>query len=67
MILGLEGFLQSVGVIGHEIGRILSVLFGCNNYEVMDLGVMVSSDSIITNRNHHVDVVDLATHHTISG
>ena len=32
----------------HDIGKnIVGVVLGCNNYEVIDLGVMVSCDKIL--------------------
>jgi 5-methyltetrahydrofolate--homocysteine methyltransferase len=32
----------------HDIGKnIVGVVLGCNNYEVIDLGVMVSTDKIL--------------------
>src|SRR5216110_3405950 len=32
----------------HDIGKnIVGVVLGCNNYEVIDLGVMVSADKIL--------------------
>ena len=32
----------------HDIGKnIVGVVLGCNNYEVVDLGVMVPCDSIL--------------------
>ena len=43
-------------------GKILSELYlACNNYEVIDLGVMVPSEKIIqTAINQHVDVIGLS-------
>ncbi len=33
----------------HDIGKnIVGVVLGCNNYEVIDLGVMVSVDRILS-------------------
>jgi len=46
----------------HDIGKnIVGVVLGCNNYEVIDLGVMVPSDKIInTAIEEKVDVVGLS-------
>ena len=46
----------------HDIGKnIVGVVLGCNNYEVIDLGVMVPVDRIIeTARREQVDVVGLS-------
>ena len=46
----------------HDIGKnIVGVVLGCNNYEVIDLGVMVSCEKILaTAREHHVDMVGLS-------
>ena len=46
----------------HDIGKnIVSVVLACNNYEVIDLGVMVPSDKIIqTAINENVDLVGLS-------
>jgi len=46
----------------HDIGKnIVGVVLGCNNYEVIDLGVMVSCESIMTAVEHHkADVVGLS-------
>ena len=46
----------------HDIGKnIVGVVLGCNNYEVIDLGVMVPADKIInTAREREVDVVGLS-------
>ncbi|PJA97918.1 MAG: methionine synthase, partial [Ignavibacteriales bacterium CG_4_9_14_3_um_filter_30_11] len=46
----------------HDIGKnIVSVVLGCNNYEVIDLGVMVSSDKILqTAVEKDVDIVGLS-------
>ncbi|MBD3220054.1 methionine synthase, partial [bacterium] len=45
----------------HDIGKnIVGVVLACNNYEVVDLGVMVSADSILeTARREDVDIVGL--------
>ena len=46
----------------HDIGKnIVGVVLGCNNYEVVDLGVMVPSETILQEaRSHGVDVVGLS-------
>ena len=46
----------------HDIGKnIVGVVLGCNNYEVIDLGVMVPTDKILEAALHHgVDIVGLS-------
>ncbi len=46
----------------HDIGKnIVGVVLGCNNYEVVDLGVMVSLDKILTTAvEQNVDIVGLS-------
>src|SRR5690606_1982744 len=46
----------------HDIGKnIVGVVLGCNNYEVIDLGVMVPSEKILqTARERSVDIVGLS-------
>jgi 5-methyltetrahydrofolate--homocysteine methyltransferase len=46
----------------HDIGKnIVSVVLACNNYEVVDLGVMVPAEKILeTARNKSVDVIGLS-------
>jgi 5-methyltetrahydrofolate--homocysteine methyltransferase len=46
----------------HDIGKnIVAVVLQCNNYEVIDLGVMVPADTILkTAREHNVDVIGLS-------
>jgi 5-methyltetrahydrofolate--homocysteine methyltransferase len=46
----------------HDIGKnIVGVVLGCNNYEVIDLGVMVSSEKILkTARESNVDMIGLS-------
>jgi 5-methyltetrahydrofolate--homocysteine methyltransferase len=46
----------------HDIGKnIVGVVLGCNNYEVIDLGVMVSSEKILeTAVEQQVDIVGLS-------
>ncbi len=46
----------------HDIGKnIVSVVLGCNNYEIVDLGVMVPAEKIIAAAaEHDVDVIGLS-------
>ena len=46
----------------HDIGKnIVGVVLGCNNYEVIDLGVMTPSDKIIkAAREHGADMIGLS-------
>jgi 5-methyltetrahydrofolate--homocysteine methyltransferase len=46
----------------HDIGKnIVGVVLGCNNYEVIDLGVMVPSDKILkTARDSKADLIGLS-------
>ena len=46
----------------HDIGKnIVGVILGCNNYEVIDLGVMVSADRIIKEAiENEVDAIGLS-------
>jgi 5-methyltetrahydrofolate--homocysteine methyltransferase len=46
----------------HDIGKnIVGVVLQCNNYEVIDLGVMVSADRILdAAKEHNVDIVGLS-------
>jgi 5-methyltetrahydrofolate--homocysteine methyltransferase len=46
----------------HDIGKnIVGVVLGCNNYEVIDLGVMVPADRILQEAiDHRVDMVGLS-------
>jgi len=46
----------------HDIGKnIVGVVLGCNGYEVIDLGVMVSADTILTRaREENVDAIGLS-------
>lgn len=46
----------------HDIGKnIVGVVLQCNNYEVIDLGVMVPSETILkAAREHEVDVIGLS-------
>ena len=65
-----EGALQSRGKIVmatvkgdvHDIGKnIVGVVLGCNNYEVIDLGVMVAAEEILeTARKENADIIGLS-------
>ncbi|MBV9657431.1 MAG: cobalamin-dependent protein, partial [Verrucomicrobia bacterium] len=46
----------------HDIGKnIVGVVLACNNFEVIDLGVMVSCEKILDEANKHgVDVIGLS-------
>ncbi|MCF8331369.1 MAG: methionine synthase [Bacteroidales bacterium] len=46
----------------HDIGKnILALVLSCNNYEIIDLGVMVSNDTIINAiKKHQPDVVGVS-------
>lgn len=46
----------------HDIGKnIVGVVLGCNNYEIIDLGVMVPTDKIITTAiEQEVDIIGLS-------
>jgi 5-methyltetrahydrofolate--homocysteine methyltransferase len=46
----------------HDIGKnIVGVVLGCNNYEVIDLGVMVPCEKILqTAREQNVDIIGLS-------
>lgn len=46
----------------HDIGKnIVGIVLACNNYDVIDLGVMVPADRILEEaRKHQVDVVGLS-------
>src|SRR5258708_30656548 len=46
----------------HDIGKnIVGVVLGCNNYEVIDLGVMVPCQKILqTARERNVDLIGLS-------
>ena len=46
----------------HDIGKnIVGVVLGCNNYEVIDMGVMVSADKILARAiEENVDVIGLS-------
>lgn len=46
----------------HDIGKnIVGVVLGCNNYEIIDLGVMVPTDRILAAAiEHNVDIIGLS-------
>ncbi|MES2592813.1 MAG: methionine synthase [Bacteroidota bacterium] len=46
----------------HDIGKnIVGVVLACNNYEIIDLGVMVSCDKILAEaKAHNVDIIGLS-------
>jgi 5-methyltetrahydrofolate--homocysteine methyltransferase len=46
----------------HDIGKnIVGVVLACNNYEIIDLGVMTPAEKILsTAREHNVDVIGLS-------
>ncbi|MDQ2687951.1 MAG: methionine synthase, partial [Armatimonadota bacterium] len=46
----------------HDIGKnIVGVVLGCNNYEIIDMGVMVSADRILKMaREKNVDIIGLS-------
>jgi 5-methyltetrahydrofolate--homocysteine methyltransferase len=61
---GAQGRLLLATVKGdvHDIGKnIVGVVLGCNNYEVIDLGVMVSCDRILQEAlDREVDIIGLS-------
>ncbi|MFV9614642.1 MAG: methionine synthase [Gammaproteobacteria bacterium] len=46
----------------HDIGKnIVGVVLQCNNYEVIDIGVMVPAETILAEaKKHHVDIIGLS-------
>ena len=46
----------------HDIGKnIVAVVLGCNNYEIIDLGVMVPTNKILEEaKKHKVDIIGLS-------
>ncbi len=62
--LGSKGKILMATVKGdvHDIGKnIVGVVLGCNGYDVIDLGVMVSCDNILKAANEHkVDIIGLS-------
>ena len=61
---GAQGKLLLATVKGdvHDIGKnIVGVVLGCNNYEIIDLGVMVSCDRILEKaKEEKVDMIGLS-------
>ena len=61
---GAKGKILLATVKGdvHDIGKnIVGVVLGCNNYEIIDLGVMVPPEKIIeTAKQEHVDIIGLS-------
>ncbi len=65
-----EGEIQTNGKIlmatvkgdVHDIGKnIVGVVLQCNNYEVIDIGVMVAAETILSEaKKHHVDIIGLS-------
>ena len=65
-----EGAIQSRGKIVmatvkgdvHDIGKnIVGVVLGCNNYEIIDLGVMVPAEEILeTAQKENADIIGLS-------
>ncbi len=62
--LGANGKILLATVKGdvHDIGKnIVGVVLGCNNYDIIDLGVMNPAEKIIeAAREHQVDVIGLS-------
>jgi 5-methyltetrahydrofolate--homocysteine methyltransferase len=46
----------------HDIGKnIVGVVLGCNNFDIIDLGVMVPADRILNEAiNHNVDIIGVS-------
>jgi 5-methyltetrahydrofolate--homocysteine methyltransferase len=61
---GANGKILMATVKGdvHDIGKnIVSVILGCNNYQVIDLGVMVPTEEILKKAiEHGVDIIGLS-------
>ncbi len=65
-----DGVIQSNGKIlmatvkgdVHDIGKnIVGVVLQCNNYEIIDLGVMVAAETILSEaKKHNVDIIGLS-------
>ena len=54
----------------HDIGKnIVGVVLGCNNYEVIDMGVMVPADKILAKATEeNVDIIGLVrSDHALAG
>ena len=62
--LGSKGKILMATVKGdvHDIGKnIVGVVLGCNGYDIIDLGVMVSCDNILKAAlEHRVDIIGLS-------
>ena len=62
--LGAKGKILMATVKGdvHDIGKnIVGVVLGCNGYDIIDLGVMVSCENILhAAREHKVDIIGLS-------
>lgn len=62
--LGAKGRILMATVKGdvHDIGKnIVGVVLGCNGYDIIDLGVMVSCENILhAAREHKVDIIGLS-------
>ena len=62
--VGSKGKILMATVKGdvHDIGKnIVGVVLGCNGYDVIDLGVMVSCDNILkAAKDHQVDIIGLS-------
>ena len=54
--------LATVKGDGHDIGKnIVAVVMACNNYEVIDMGVMVPAEQIVRKaQEEHVDMIGLS-------
>ena len=59
---GIKILLATVKGDVHDIGKnIVGVVLGCNNYNIIDLGVMVPSDKILqTAIDENVDIIGLS-------
>ncbi len=61
---GSKGKILMATVKGdvHDIGKnIVGVVLSCNNFDIIDLGVMVSADKILQQaREHNVDIIGLS-------
>jgi 5-methyltetrahydrofolate--homocysteine methyltransferase len=61
---GAQGKIVMATVKGdvHDIGKnIVGVVLGCNNYQIIDLGVMVSADRILAAaKEHNADMIGLS-------
>ena len=52
----------------HDIGKnIVGVVLSCNNYEIIDLGVMVPCEKILeTAKKENVSIIGLRSHHAVA-